>query len=145
MTPEEVDALGVSTDLRTAARALNISGSAAYKLAADGEFRPTTNKKRTARWCNTGQPNNAERTCNEQPYNDLRRRTMIELAFSNIGLGFILAATILGGIGAIADLIRGARRDWESDDDVEALTVRDGRIVDSTPLGVLGRRDEVVE
>lgn len=38
MTPEEVDALGVSTDLRTAARALNISGSAAYKLAADGEF-----------------------------------------------------------------------------------------------------------
>lgn len=70
---------------------------------------------------------------------------MIELAFSNIGLGFILAATILGGIGAIADLIRGARRDWESDDDVEALTVRDGRIVDSTPLGVLGRRDEVVE
>lgn len=70
---------------------------------------------------------------------------MIEFAFSNAGLGFILAATILGGIGAIADLIRGARQDWEPDDDVEALTVRDGRIVDSTPLGVLGRRDEVVE
>ena len=71
---------------------------------------------------------------------------MIELAFSNAGLGFILAATILGGVGAIADLIRGARQDWESDDDdVDALTVRDGRIVDSTPLGVLGRRDEVVE
>lgn len=67
---------------------------------------------------------------------------MIELAFSNVGLGFILAATILGGVAAIADLIRGARQDWESDDDVEALTVRDGRIVDSTPLGVLGRRDE---
>lgn len=70
---------------------------------------------------------------------------MIEFAFSNAGLGFILAATILGGIAAIADLIRGARQDWEPDDDVEALTVRDGRIVDSTPLGVLGRRDEVVE
>ena len=70
---------------------------------------------------------------------------MIEFAFSNAGLGFILAATILGGVGAIADLIRDARRDWEPDDDVDALTVRDGRIVDSTPLGVLGRRDEVVE
>ena len=66
---------------------------------------------------------------------------MIELAFSSAGLGFILAATILGGVGAIADLIRGARQDWEPDDDVEALTVRDGRIVDSTPLGVLGRRE----
>lgn len=66
---------------------------------------------------------------------------MIEFAFSNVGLGFILAATILGGVAAIADLIRGARQDWESDDDVEALTVRDGRIVDSTPLGVLGRRE----
>lgn len=38
MTPQELDALGVSTDLRTAARALGLSVSGAYQLAQKGEF-----------------------------------------------------------------------------------------------------------
>lgn len=38
MTREELDALGVSTDLRTAAEALGISKSAAYSLVERGEF-----------------------------------------------------------------------------------------------------------
>lgn len=38
MTPEEIDALGVSTDLQTAARALNISKSSAYTAAREGNF-----------------------------------------------------------------------------------------------------------
>lgn len=38
MTPSELDALGVSTDLRTAARALGLSVSGAYQLAQRGEF-----------------------------------------------------------------------------------------------------------
>ncbi|MCA4997749.1 DNA-binding protein [Tsukamurella tyrosinosolvens] len=38
MTPDEVDALGVSTDLKTAARALGLSVSGAYALAQRGEF-----------------------------------------------------------------------------------------------------------
>ncbi|EOM78032.1 DNA-binding protein [Rhodococcus rhodnii] len=33
MTPEELDALGVATDIQTAARALGISQSQAYSLA----------------------------------------------------------------------------------------------------------------
>ncbi len=38
MTPEEIDALGVSTDLVTAARALDISKSTAYAAARAGTF-----------------------------------------------------------------------------------------------------------
>lgn len=38
MTPEELDELGVSTDLQTAARAMNISKSAAYAAAKTGTF-----------------------------------------------------------------------------------------------------------
>lgn len=38
MKPEEIDALGVSCDLRIAARALGISKSTAYALAQKGEF-----------------------------------------------------------------------------------------------------------
>jgi hypothetical protein len=38
MTPEELQALGVSTDLRTAAKALGISNSGAYKAAQAGTF-----------------------------------------------------------------------------------------------------------
>lgn len=38
MTPEEFDALGVSTDLVTAARALGISKSTAYSAARGGTF-----------------------------------------------------------------------------------------------------------
>ncbi|TWS20984.1 helix-turn-helix domain-containing protein [Tsukamurella asaccharolytica] len=38
MSPAELDALGVSTDLRTAARALGIGKSMAYRLADQGKF-----------------------------------------------------------------------------------------------------------
>lgn len=38
MTPEEINALGVSTDLQVAARALGISKSAAYASARSGTF-----------------------------------------------------------------------------------------------------------
>lgn len=38
MRNEEIDALGVSCDLRTAARALGVSKSTAYALAQKGEF-----------------------------------------------------------------------------------------------------------
>ena len=38
MTPEELDQLGVSTDLVTAARALGISKSSAYAAAREGTF-----------------------------------------------------------------------------------------------------------
>ncbi len=38
MTRQELDQLGVATDLQTAAEALGISKAAAYKLAAAGEF-----------------------------------------------------------------------------------------------------------
>ena len=38
MTPDELDALGVSTDLKTAARALGLSASGAYALAKKGQF-----------------------------------------------------------------------------------------------------------
>jgi hypothetical protein len=38
MRTEEIDALGVSCDLRTAARALGISKSSAYELAKRDEF-----------------------------------------------------------------------------------------------------------
>lgn len=38
MTPEEIDALGVTTDLQTAARALGISKSSAYSAARNGTF-----------------------------------------------------------------------------------------------------------
>ena len=38
MTPEDLDALGVTTDLQTAARALNISKSSAYAAARNGTF-----------------------------------------------------------------------------------------------------------
>lgn len=38
MKPQELDALGVSTDLQTAARALGISKSSAYALASRDEF-----------------------------------------------------------------------------------------------------------
>jgi len=38
MTPEEIDALGVTTDLQTAARALGISKSSAYSAARSGTF-----------------------------------------------------------------------------------------------------------
>ena len=38
MTPAELDALGVSTDLVTAARALGISKSTAYSAARSGTF-----------------------------------------------------------------------------------------------------------
>lgn len=38
MTPQELDALGVATDLRTAGRALGLSVSGAYQLAQKGEF-----------------------------------------------------------------------------------------------------------
>lgn len=38
MTREELDALGVSTDLRTAARALGLGASTAYQLASEGKF-----------------------------------------------------------------------------------------------------------
>ncbi|MDN4521421.1 DNA-binding protein [Mycolicibacterium austroafricanum] len=38
MTPEEINALGVSTDLQVAARALSISKSAAYASARNGTF-----------------------------------------------------------------------------------------------------------
>lgn len=38
MSPEELDALGVSTDLVTAAKALNISKSTAYAAARSGTF-----------------------------------------------------------------------------------------------------------
>lgn len=38
MTPEEIDTLGVSTDLKTAAKALGLSVSGAYQLAQRGEF-----------------------------------------------------------------------------------------------------------
>lgn len=38
MTPEELDSLGVSTDLVTAARALGISKSSAYAAARAGTF-----------------------------------------------------------------------------------------------------------
>ncbi|UAJ16227.1 excise [Gordonia phage Malibo] len=37
-TRDQLDALGVATDLQTAADALGISRAAAYKLAADDEF-----------------------------------------------------------------------------------------------------------
>jgi len=38
MTRNELDTLGVATDLRTAARALGLGASTAYQLAAAGEF-----------------------------------------------------------------------------------------------------------
>ncbi|MBB0990930.1 helix-turn-helix domain-containing protein [Dietzia sp. SLG510A3-30A2] len=38
MTPDELDQLGVSTDLVTAARALGISKSSAYAAARAGTF-----------------------------------------------------------------------------------------------------------
>ncbi|MBB3037440.1 helix-turn-helix domain-containing protein [Hoyosella altamirensis] len=38
MTPEELDRLGVATDLRTAARALGIPASTAYAHARAGNF-----------------------------------------------------------------------------------------------------------
>lgn len=38
MTPEELDGLGVSTDVRTAARAFGIGKTMAYQLAAAGRF-----------------------------------------------------------------------------------------------------------
>lgn len=38
MKPDELDALGVSTDLRTAARALGVSKSTAYAMANAGTF-----------------------------------------------------------------------------------------------------------
>lgn len=38
MTREELDALGVATDLRTAARALGLGQSTAYQLASEGRF-----------------------------------------------------------------------------------------------------------
>ncbi|MDV7101649.1 MULTISPECIES: helix-turn-helix domain-containing protein [Gordonia] len=38
MTPEEIAALGVSTDLVTAARALGVSKSSAYAAARSGTF-----------------------------------------------------------------------------------------------------------
>lgn len=38
MTPEEIDALGVSTDLQTACRAIGISKSAGYTAAKAGTF-----------------------------------------------------------------------------------------------------------
>lgn len=37
-TQAELDALGVSTDIRTASRALGIAGSYGYRLANRGEF-----------------------------------------------------------------------------------------------------------
>lgn len=37
-TVADLDALGVSTDLRTAARAFGIGKTMAYRLAASGEF-----------------------------------------------------------------------------------------------------------
>ncbi|MBB0969752.1 DNA-binding protein [Dietzia aerolata] len=38
MTPEEIDALGVSTDLQTACRAIGISKSSGYAAAKAGTF-----------------------------------------------------------------------------------------------------------
>lgn len=38
MTPEEILALGVSTDLRTANRAIGISDSSGYAAAKAGEY-----------------------------------------------------------------------------------------------------------
>lgn len=38
MKSNEIDALGVSCDLRTAAKALGVSKSTAYALAQKGEF-----------------------------------------------------------------------------------------------------------
>lgn len=38
MTPAEIEALGVSTDLQTAARAIGISKSSAYAAAKSGTF-----------------------------------------------------------------------------------------------------------
>lgn len=38
MTEDELDALPVTTDVRTAARALGIGKTMAYRLAASGEF-----------------------------------------------------------------------------------------------------------
>ena len=38
MTPEQIDALGVSTDLTTAAKALGIGKSTAYIAARNGTF-----------------------------------------------------------------------------------------------------------
>lgn len=38
MTPEEIDALGVSTDLQTACRAIGISKSSGYAAAKAGRF-----------------------------------------------------------------------------------------------------------
>ncbi|MDH6679252.1 hypothetical protein M2284_003468 [Rhodococcus sp. LBL1] len=38
MTREEIDALGVSTDLRTANKALGIGNSTGYELAGKGEY-----------------------------------------------------------------------------------------------------------
>ena len=38
MTPEEIDALGVSTDLQTACRAIGISKSSGYAAAKSGKF-----------------------------------------------------------------------------------------------------------
>lgn len=37
-TAADLDALGVSTDIRTAAKALGISGPHAYRLAGRGQF-----------------------------------------------------------------------------------------------------------
>ena len=38
MTPEDLDALGVSTDLQTANRALGISNSSGYAAAKAGKY-----------------------------------------------------------------------------------------------------------